>query len=45
MSKIICKICGAEEESNRWIPETKEEVEKKKSRCVLVAFIGQGNIA
>lgn len=29
MSKIICKICGAEEESNRWIPETKEEVEKE----------------
>ena len=27
--KIICKICGAEEESNRWIPETKEEVEKE----------------
>lgn len=29
MSKIICKICGAEEESNRWIPKTKEEVEKE----------------
>ena len=27
--KVICKICGAEEESNRWIPETKEKVEKE----------------
>ena len=29
MSKIICKICGAEEESNSWIPNTKEKVEKE----------------
>ena len=36
MSKIICKICGAEEESEKWIPETKEKVEKEQMcfRCL-----------
>ena len=29
MSKIICKICGAEEESEKWIPYTKEKIEEK----------------
>ena len=28
--KVICKICGAEEESERWIPKTKEKVEEEK---------------
>lgn len=27
--KVICKICGAEEESEKWIPQTKERVEKE----------------
>lgn len=36
MSKIICKICGAEEESEKWIPQTKERVEKEQMcfRCL-----------
>ena len=36
MSKIICKICGAEEESEKWIPQTKESVEKEQMcfRCL-----------
>ena len=29
MSKIICKICGAEEESEKWIPYTKEKIEEQ----------------
>ena len=29
MSKIICKICGVEEESEKWIPYTKEKIEEK----------------
>ena len=29
MSKIICKICGAEEESEKWIQHTKEKIEEK----------------
>ena len=29
MSKIICKICGAEEESEKWITHTKEKIEEK----------------
>lgn len=29
MSKIICKICGAEEESEKWVTQTKEKVEKE----------------
>ena len=27
--KVICKICGAEEESEKWIPQTKERVKKE----------------
>ena len=29
MSNIICKICGAEEESKKWISYTKEKIEEK----------------
>ena len=28
MSKIICKYCGAEENSERWIPDVKKAIEK-----------------
>lgn len=28
MSKIICKICGAEENSERWIPSAAQELEE-----------------
>ena len=29
MSKVICKICGTEEESEKWISYTKEKIEEK----------------
>lgn len=29
MSKVICKICGTEEESDKWISHTKEKIEEK----------------
>ena len=29
MSKVICKICGSEEESDKWITHTKEKIEEK----------------
>lgn len=29
MSKVICKICGTEEESDKWIPHTKEKNRRK----------------
>ena len=29
MAKIICKYCGAEEESERWIPDVKTKIEKE----------------
>lgn len=34
--KVVCKICGAEEESEKWIPQTKERVEKEQMcfRCL-----------
>ena len=34
--KVVCKICGAEEESGKWIPQTKERVEKEQMcfRCL-----------
>ena len=33
MSKVICKICGAEEESDKWILQTKEMVEIGRASC------------
>jgi hypothetical protein len=29
MAKIICKYCGKEEETDRWIPETKKALENE----------------
>ena len=35
MAKIICKYCGCEEDSERWIPEVKAKIEENEycMRC------------
>lgn len=36
MAKIICKYCGKEENSERWIPDTKAAIEKE--QCCLTCY-------
>ena len=44
MAKIICKYCGKEEDSERWIPNTKAAIEKEQCCITCYHWMEQHNL-
>ena len=42
MAKIVCKICGAEEDSSHFIPETKRSLEFNEMCLTCLHWAEQG---